>query len=47
MKKHEDHPEGPEEISRRSFLTRSIMLLGALVGGTLGGSGLFYFLSPA
>ncbi len=47
MKMNEDqHPEG-EGLSRRSFLSWGIFLIGSLVGLVLGGSGLMYFLSPA
>jgi len=39
--------ETPEELSRRTFLTRAALALGGLIGAALSGIGLGYFVSPA
>ena len=44
--KEKDQP-GPENPQRRNFLIALIILMGSFIGFVLGGSGFYYFLSPA
>jgi len=42
-----NQPIDPENPQRRNFLIGLIAVMGGFISMVLGGSGLFYFLSPA